>query len=111
MTTLAPCPGCDRHVRPGDPSCPFCGASTIALVAPPRRPSLRAGRLATVAGVVLIGTACGSSSTAEPEPQAQEPQTSGDQPPPAEEPVAEEPVDDPGSQVEMYGGPPMDLIV
>jgi hypothetical protein len=25
--TLTPCPRCSRHVRAGDPACPFCGAA------------------------------------------------------------------------------------
>lgn len=107
---LAPCPGCERHVRTGEIACPFCGASTIALVAPPVRPWRRSGRLALVAGAMLLGSGCGSSS-AEPEPAQEEPVSSGDQPP-AEEPASEEPApEDPGGAVEMYGGPPLDEIV
>jgi hypothetical protein len=122
MSALAVCPGCERHVRTGEPSCPFCGARTIDLVAPPRRVTVRAGRLAAL-GAIVIGTACGSSA-AEPraqEPPAVEPEVpaedpgstaniyGGAPPPEAEQPPAEE--EDPGSMGDMYGGPPLDVIV
>ncbi len=28
MSELVPCAGCGRHVRQGEPSCPFCAAPT-----------------------------------------------------------------------------------
>src|SRR5688572_12350756 len=103
-TKLAPCGGCARHVRIGETECPFCGASTAALIAPPMG---RAGtRIALAFGAALLG-ACGSSSTTAPSP---EPDTSDDvqiEPAPAADPAPsdDDDDDDPGSPVEMYGGP------
>jgi hypothetical protein len=105
MTSLAPCSHCARHVRVGEGPCPFCGASTASLTAPPlRRAPRRFARAALVAGA-LLGTACGTSSSSEPA------QTTTTDEPAQEEHEEPAPEEDPGSQVEMYGAPSSDLWV
>lgn len=67
MSVLAPCPGCDRHVRLPSDACPFCGTSLAGRPAP-ARPVLpaRLGRAAmmtfgaaAVAGSLAV-SGCGS---------------------------------------------------
>jgi hypothetical protein len=41
-----PCPGCSRHVKKGDATCPFCGA-TASIEGGPKR--VLAGRLSRAA--------------------------------------------------------------
>jgi hypothetical protein len=56
MTTLAPCPGCRRHLRTDEPGCRFCGRSfTSPLVAPIIPPS-RFTRIAAIALATGLGT-------------------------------------------------------
>lgn len=60
MQTLAPCPGCARHIRVDAPRCPFCDAPTVGLTplgfdvdaAPPR---VRFAALALGATLTLTG--------------------------------------------------------
>ena len=64
MNDLIPCPGCSRHVRRSETSCPFCSASVrdAALGAPVRQlPAARLGRLAlfTFAAASIGTAACG----------------------------------------------------
>ena len=62
-----PCPGCSRHVKRGDTSCPFCGATASVDVGPTR---VLAGRLSRAAlfaagavGAAVATTDCSSSPT------------------------------------------------
>ena len=64
---LRPCPGCSRHVRVSDTTCPFCGVSLGASfrAAPlPASPSVRLSRAALVAfgtGTLSLAAACGGA--------------------------------------------------
>lgn len=66
MSQLIPCPGCNRHVRKSESSCPFCAvALSLATVPEAQLPRTRLGRAATFAfGATLAGAAalvgCGS---------------------------------------------------
>ena len=68
MTQLVPCPGCQRHVRQHESSCPFCSvALSLANVPAPLLPRSRLGRAATFAfGATLVGATalvgCGGDS-------------------------------------------------
>ena len=68
MNQLIPCPGCHRHVRQVETSCPFCRAALSFADAPaPLLPRTRLGRAATFAfGATLVGAtalvACGGES-------------------------------------------------
>ena len=70
MSSLVPCPGCDRHVRSDETTCPFCQAA----LAPARPcvgcsgpPAARLARAALVAaGAALLGAACQSQSVLVP---------------------------------------------
>ena len=65
MNQLIPCPGCNRHVRQAESSCPFCSAAlSLAHLPAPPLPRTRLGRAATFAfGATLVGAtaliACG----------------------------------------------------
>ena len=56
MTQLIPCPGCNRHVRQAETSCPFCSAAlSLADVPEHALPRTRLGRAATFAfGATLV---------------------------------------------------------
>jgi hypothetical protein len=67
--SLRPCPGCTRHVRANESTCPFCAAALPAAEEslshePTARPSSRHGVLFGVAAgaiaisTALMGTAC-----------------------------------------------------
>jgi hypothetical protein len=68
MSSLVPCPGCDRHVESEERTCPFCQAALA-----PRQPCVgacpgplapRLARAALVAaGAALLGAACQSSQS------------------------------------------------
>jgi len=65
---LVPCPGCSRHVRSGEASCPFCfadlaGQESSAGLAAPMHGLARASRFrpAALAAKALAGAALGSS--------------------------------------------------
>jgi len=68
MSQLIPCPGCNRHVRQAESSCPFCDtALSLAHIAPAALPRTRLGRAATFAfGATLVGATtllgCGGDS-------------------------------------------------
>jgi|HubBroStandDraft_6_1064221.scaffolds.fasta_scaffold504470_2 hypothetical protein len=64
-----PCPGCSRHVKRSDATCPFCGAIASADIGPIR---VLAGRLSRAAifaaGTVgaTLATDCSSTSVSQP---------------------------------------------
>jgi hypothetical protein len=68
VTQLIPCPGCNRHVRQAESSCPFCSAElSLADVPEHVLPRTRLGRAATFAfGATLVGATtlvgCGGDS-------------------------------------------------
>ena len=70
VSSLAPCPGCSRHLKPEESACPFCGAALVvprcsgrcAGSLPPR---LRQAALAA-AGAALLGAACQSGTNVMP---------------------------------------------
>jgi len=68
MTQLIPCPGCNRHVRQAETSCPFCSAAlSLGDVPAHVLPRTRLGRAATFAfGATLVGATtligCGGDS-------------------------------------------------
>lgn len=50
MSHLVPCPGCARHVRQSEASCPFCGVGlSLGHLAPPTLPRARLNRAALFA--------------------------------------------------------------
>lgn len=62
---LYPCTSCERHVRAGEPACPFCGAAMPAenpagACASPQPAASRAAVLFATAAVVA---ACGGSTS------------------------------------------------
>ena len=71
---LRPCPGCSRHVRVSDATCPFCGVALGASfgAAPvPVSPSVRLSRAALVAfgtGTLSLAAACGGALAGSSEP-------------------------------------------
>jgi hypothetical protein len=68
MNQLIPCPGCNRHVRQAENTCPFCSTSLSLTHVPEHAlPRTRLGRAATFAfGATLVGAtaliACGGES-------------------------------------------------
>jgi hypothetical protein len=68
MAQFVPCPGCQRHVRTTEQSCPFCSvALSLENTPAPVLPATRLGRYATFAfGATLVGAtalaACGGQS-------------------------------------------------
>ena len=72
---LRACPGCSRHVRVGEPVCPFCGGElggAFRSAPSPRAPSGRLSRAALfavgAAGFVAGSVSCSSSSYGGPPP-------------------------------------------
>jgi hypothetical protein len=70
-----PCPGCSRHVKRGDPVCPFCGA-TASLESGPTR--VLVGRLSRAAifaagamGAAVATTNCNSAPVPPSQPMLQ----------------------------------------
>ena len=68
MSHLVPCPGCNRHVRNSEASCPFCDRELDLARSPaPAVPTTRIGRAAlftfsaTLAGATALA-ACGGES-------------------------------------------------
>jgi hypothetical protein len=61
-----PCPGCSRHVKRGDATCPFCGASASAESSPTRTLAGRLSRAALfaagAAGAAVATTNCSAQS-------------------------------------------------
>lgn len=113
---LIPCSTCDRHVRPGDSSCPFCGAAML------RAAPLRSGLAAMTLAIPLAMASCraqtkyGGPPPPEPAPVEQttaaDPNQDSTAPEPEPEPEttssAEEagPEDDGRLDKPMYGAPP-----
>jgi hypothetical protein len=70
MSSLVSCPGCDRHVKSEETTCPFCQAA-LAPVRPcvgcsgPLAPRLARAAL-VAAGAALLGAACESRSVVVP---------------------------------------------
>jgi hypothetical protein len=65
MTALVPCPGCNRHVKSDDTTCPFCQAAVASApcsgrCARPSVPRLASAAL-VAAGAALLGAACETS--------------------------------------------------
>jgi hypothetical protein len=70
MTDLTLCASCERHFRPGDAECPFCGAVASSSSAPiaraPKglsRARLYALHTAALATGVAMAVACGGDTT------------------------------------------------
>lgn len=60
MSHLVPCPGCERHVRVLEASCPFCKtALDLSSTPPPILPSQRLGRAALFAFGVTLAAGAG----------------------------------------------------
>jgi hypothetical protein len=64
LSQLIPCPGCNRHVRQSESSCPFCSSAlSLGDVPAAELPRTRLGRAATFAfGASLALAACGGDS-------------------------------------------------
>jgi hypothetical protein len=79
MSSLVPCPGCQRHLRVAEVACPFCGADVSRQLAPRARPAVstaglsRAAVLAIGAGLATaaVGLLPGCEDDAEPVPSEQ----------------------------------------
>ncbi len=56
---LAPCPGCARHVRVADRSCPFCGTSFASALVP--QPGVDARRRLSRAALVTFAATLGAA--------------------------------------------------
>lgn len=54
---LAPCPGCQRHVRVSEVACPFCGAAIVLVARPVPVSRQKLGRAAIFAFGSAIATA------------------------------------------------------
>lgn len=77
MRTLIVCASCERHVKPDDAECPFCGTAVPARAEPPRAPrglsraklhAFHTAALATgVAAVALAASvaSCGGTTSGE----------------------------------------------
>jgi hypothetical protein len=61
---MTPCPGCARHVRDRDASCPFCGAAVVHVVR-----AFAIGRVTRAAVFSAALVACGGTKDA-PKPAA-----------------------------------------
>jgi hypothetical protein len=69
MNELVPCPGCRRHVRVRETSCPFCAGALVEPAArgPVLKPRGRMSRAALVAaGAALLGAAACEDNVAVP---------------------------------------------
>ncbi|MFO0710907.1 MAG: hypothetical protein U0353_13765 [Sandaracinus sp.] len=82
MTTLAPCPGCSRHVRRTASSCPFCATSLCASAgvaeSEDARPTSRSAVMfgaavgAIAISTALLGSACAAYGGPTPDAAAQQ---------------------------------------
>lgn len=116
MSSLVPCPGCARHVRVDEPSCPFCGADGGLGRASPDRRSLatRLTRALIFAGATAALVTCGDEPIAQPYGAPPEPDHGGETPPPESDPqqpgqdagTGQAAPADPGQPMALYGGPP-----
>src|SRR4051812_36950436 len=73
MNDLVPCPGCSRHIRRREGSCPFCGANVAeAIERSPvlQVPTARLSRAAlfTFAAATIGAAACSGDDGSEPGP-------------------------------------------
>jgi len=124
MSHLVPCPGCTRHVRALEVSCPFCAATLgDATPLPAARPARRLGRLAmftfgaTLAASSVAVAGCGDDAE-EPQQEATSGSEDGTTTPPADDGTTTPPDDssmppddstappDDGNVTTMYGGAP-----
>ena len=67
MSALVPCPGCNRHLKSDETTCPFCQAavapgSCAGRCARPSTTRLASAAL-VAAGAALLGAACESSQS------------------------------------------------
>lgn len=109
---LIPCSSCDRHVRPGDSACPFCGAAML------RPAPLRSGLAAMTLAIPLAMASCRAKTKygGPPPPEtapveqttAADPNQDSTAPEPATTSGAEADTDDGSERLEapMYGTPP-----
>lgn len=109
MAQLEPCPGCQRHVRIDEPSCPFCGASlNLSAVSPRALPGTRLGR----AALFTFGAAAAASAvvacTDEPEPDQED---GGDEGEPDASKPGDAGVQLDGNVAPLYGLPAWDASV
>jgi hypothetical protein len=97
---LVTCPGCSRHVKPTDSSCPFCSALVPPQPAVAARPRVRRALMA--AGAAAVAIACSSNDT-----------TQADSGPNAIDAAYGGPPFDAGADTiaTFYGGPPIDSSV
>ncbi len=58
MSHLAPCHGCDRHVRADEVACPFCGEG-VRPSAPPALPTRRLSRAARLVFGATVAASLG----------------------------------------------------
>ena len=119
MSVLVPCPGCSRHVRSAEQSCPFCSSALPSDLASRAVPATRArmDRFATFTFAAALaiaggtGVGCSGSTTDERTGQEQESEDElrrrkkKDAAPDVADAgcVAQE---DPGAIIAMYGMPP-----
>jgi hypothetical protein len=70
MGALVPCPGCNRHVKSDETTCPFCQAPVAPGPCNGRcarpAPARLVGAALVAAGAALLGAACQSSQSAFP---------------------------------------------
>jgi len=70
MSALVPCAGCNRHLKSGETTCPFCRAEVTPAVCTGRcarpSPARLVGAALVAAGAALLGAACESSQSAFP---------------------------------------------
>ena len=92
MSELVVCLGCKRHVRIGDPICPFCGG-TARGARPPQRAVAGLGRAALMAfGATVASCGPAESTAVETSPPTQPVQAQPVQPVQAQ-PVQAQPVE------------------
>lgn len=84
-TALCPCPGCQRHVRAAEASCPFCGSPLALEVAAPARLPRASRALLLAAGAALALGGCDGPWISE---------------------AHADPMEEPVSMAPQYGAPP-----
>lgn len=98
---LAPCPGCRRHVRVAEATCPFCRSDLEGLAARPDRDFGRLGRAALFAAAALVA-GCDKSAVPTQDPANKPKPTATDS---GTAPVDDGGPDDPGAPQAEYGAP------
>lgn len=100
MATFEPCPGCQRHVKIDEASCPFCGAGLaehFARLSTRALPRTRLGRAALFAfGVGATSTLLSHCASDDDDGKQSDGGAQGGD------------GDDGGNVQPMYGGPPAD---